>query len=259
MSCHAAMELDRHGAAVSPAHSLDALAKLMATAAFVLTVVSFPKHAVAPLAPFFLYPLVLGILGDVPAWPVLRLLLAGLPFVGVAAAANIFLDRVPMGDSGIAGGWFSCASILLKYALTAGAVLVLIGTTSFNRVLQALAWLRTPHSFLMLLQLLYRYLFVLVEEAHAVGHARVLRDPRRRLPDLRTATHMLSALFLRTWERAERVHRCMRLRGYDGLLPVAAPRPWHLADTLFLLGVLVACVMARALPLVQWVGNFLVN
>ena len=249
------MELDRHGAESSPVHGLDALAKLLATAGFVLAVVSFPKYAVAPLAPFFLYPLALGILGGVPAWPVLRLLLAGLPFVGVAAAANIFLDRAPVGDLGLAGGWLSCASILLKYALTAGAVLVLVGTTSFNRLLQALARLRTPHSFLMLLQLLYRYLFVLVEEAHAVAHARVLRDPRRRLPDLRTATHMLSALFLRTWERAERVHRCMRLRGYDGLLPVAAPHPWRVADSAFLCGVVVACVAARRLPLVEWLGN----
>ncbi len=254
MSCHAAMELDRHGAERSPAHGLDALAKLLAMAFFVLAVVSFPKYAVAPLAPFFLYPLALGILGGVPARPVLRLLLAGLPFVGVAAVANIFLDRAPLAD-GVPGGWVSCASILVKYALTAGSVLVLVATTSFGRVLQALARLRTPHSFLMLLQLLYRYLFVLVEEAHTVARARTLRDPRRRLPELRTATHMLSALFVRTWERAERVHRCMRLRGYDGLLPVAAPRPWRLADSAFLCGVAAACAAARFLPLTEWLGG----
>jgi cobalt/nickel transport system permease protein len=251
------MELDRHGAETSPVHGLDALAKLLATAVFVLAVVSFPKYAVAPLAPFFLYPLALGVLGGVPARPVLRLLLAGLPFVGVAAVVNIFLDRAPVGDLGVAGGWLSCASILLKYALTAGAVLVLVATTSFGRVLQALARLRTPPSFLMLLQLLYRYLFVLVEEAHTVVRARTLRDPRRRLPELRTATHMLSALFVRTWERAERVHRCMRLRGYDGLLPVAASRPWRFADSAFLCGVAAACAASRLCPVTEWLGRAL--
>lgn len=250
------MELDRHGAEASPVHGLDALAKLLATAVFVLAVVSFGKYEVAALVPFLLFPLALGILGNVPARPVLRLLLTGLPFVGVAAVVNIFLDRAPAGDSGMAGGWLSCASILLKYALTAGTVLVLVGTTSFNRILLAMAQLRTPRSFLMLLQLLYRYLFVLVEEGQSVMHARVLRDPRRRLPDLRTATHMLSALFLRTWERAERVHRCMRLRGYDGLLPVAAPHPWRLADSAFLAVVVLACVAARFLPVVEWLGKW---
>ncbi len=257
MSCHAAMELDRHGAEHSPVHGLHPLAKLLATAAFVLAVVSFPKYAVAPLAPFFLYPLALGVLGGVPARPVLRLLLAGLPFAGVAAVANIFLDRAPLPGGGVPGGWLSCASILLKYALTAGAVLALVGTTSFGRVVQALAQLRTPHSFLMLLQLLYRYLFVLVEEGHTVARARTLRDPRRRLPELRTAAHMLSALFVRTWERAERVHRCMRLRGYDGLLPVAAARSWRFADFAFLAGVAAACLAARGLPLVEWLGRAL--
>lgn len=257
MSCHAAQELDHHGAAATPVHRLDALAKLLATLLFVVTLVSFPKYAVAPLVPLAAFPVLLGVLGQVPARPLLRLLLTGLPFVLFAGAFNVVADAAPVRlttDVSLRAGWFSFAAIVLKYLLAAGAVLVLVATTSFPRLLQALNRLRVPRPFTLLLQFLYRYLFVLVEETRAVGRAHALRDPHRRLPDLHTATILLGHLFLRTWERAERVYRGMCLRGYDGAVPVSRPGCLHGRDVLFMLAVAGGCLAARCLPLVGWLG-----
>jgi cobalt/nickel transport system permease protein len=250
MSCHAAMELDHNGDHHSPLHRIDALAKLLATMAFVLTVISFPNDAVVPLLPYLLFPLFLVIFGEVPWRPFLTLLLAGLPFIAVAALSNLLLNHKPVHAFGLEmhAGVLSGISILLRYLLTAAAVLALIGTTSFNRILQALGQLHLPRSFLMLLQCMYRYLFVLVEEGRSISHARLLRDPGHRLPDLRTARGMLASLFLRSWERAERVYRGMLLRGYDGELPITKPSRWHWRDLAFVVLVSAACLAGRLIP-----------
>lgn len=250
MSCHAAMELDHNGDHHSPLHKLDALAKLLATMVFVLTVISFPNDAVLPLLPYLLFPLAMALFGEVPWRSMLTLLLAGLPFIAVAALSNLFFNHQTVSAFGIEmhAGVLSGISILLRYLLTASAVLALIGTTSFNRILQAFARLHLPRSFLMLLQCMYRYLFVLVEEGRSISHARLLRDPGHRFPDLRTARGMLASLFLRSWERAERVYRGMLLRGYDGELPITKSSHWRWRDLAFVVLVTAACLAGRLIP-----------
>ena len=73
MSCYEADRLDRLAYLDSPAHRLDPRAKLLATLAFVVAVVSFPKYEVSALAPFVFFPLLLAGAGGIPlgmiAWP----------------------------------------------------------------------------------------------------------------------------------------------------------------------------------------------
>jgi cobalt/nickel transport system permease protein len=257
MSCHAAMELDHNGDHHSPLHTLDALAKLLATIAFVLVVISFPNDAVLPLLPYLLFPLAMVVFGEVPWRPFLTLLLAGLPFIAIAALSNLFFGHRQVLVFGIEmhAGILAGLSLLLRYLLTASAVLALIGTTSFNRILQALARLHLPRSFLLLLQCMYRYLFVLVEEGRSISHARLLRDPGHRFPDLHTARGMLASLFLRSWERAERVYRGMLLRGYDGEVPITRPSHWRFRDLAFVTVVIAASLAGRLFPWLIYSGG----
>jgi cobalt/nickel transport system permease protein len=53
-------------------------------------------------------------------------------------------------------------------------------------------------------------------------------------------------LLLRTLERAERIHRAMLARGFDGRLPVGQPLAWQWRDTLFLVGCLSLFVLMRS-------------
>jgi cobalt/nickel transport system permease protein len=247
----AARELDLHAYRDGPVHRLDARAKLVATAGFVVAVASFGKYEVAPLLPFLAFPAALAAAGRVPPRPLARLLLAASPFALLVGAWNPLLDRAPravLGGVALPGGALSLASILLRFVLCTGAALVLVATTPMPSLLRALAQLGAPRPFVAQVQLLYRYLFLLVDEGRRLGEARALREPSRRLPRAATARRMLTALLVRTWERADRVYDCMRARGFDGALPMLAPARFRAADALFAGAALAGCAALRALP-----------
>jgi cobalt/nickel transport system permease protein len=257
MSESAARWLDRLGYGDSPAHRLDPRAKLVATLVFVACVASFPKYEVPGLLPFLAFPVALGAAGAVPVRPVLRVLAAASPFALLVGAWNPWLDPAPrahLGSLPIAGGWISLLSLALRFALCTGAALVLVATTPMPGLLRGLRQLGLPRPFVAQLQLLYRYLFLLSDEAERIGRSRALRDPRRRLPRLGTAKRMLSALLWRTWERGERIYQCMQARGFQGDLPLLAPARFGAADGIFLASAVAACLLGRVLPLARWLG-----
>jgi cobalt/nickel transport system permease protein len=251
MSESAARELDRHGYRDGPVHRLDARAKLVATGAYVLCVASFGKYELARLVPFLLFPVALAAAGRVPPRPLLRLLLAASPFALLVGAWNPLLDRAPravVAGVTLSGGAVSLASIALRFVLCTSAALVLVATTSLPSLLRGLSQLGVPRPFVAQVQLLYRYLFLLVDEGRRLAQARALREPARRLPRLATARRMLGALLLRTWERGDRIYDCMRARGFDGAFPVLAPARFGARDALYAAGVAGACALLRALP-----------
>ncbi len=257
MSESAARWLDRLGYGDSPVHRLDPRAKLAAVAAFVVCVASFPKYEVAGLVPFLAFPVALLVAGRVPARPVLRLLAAASPFALLVAVWNPLLDRAPRAivlGVAVSGGVLSFASIVLRFVLCTGAVLVLVATTSLPALLRGLGQLGMPRPFVAQVQLLYRYLFLLVDEGRRLGEARALREPARRLPRLATRKRMLASLLWRTWDRGERVYLCMKARGFDGRLPALAPARFRPHDAAFLVAVVAACATARLWPLARWVG-----
>ena len=71
------------------------------------------------------------------------------------------------------------------------------------------------------LLLLYRYIFVLGEEALRMTRARSLRSFGRRGMGLRVYAQMLGQLLLRTYARAQRVYLAMLCRGFDGQVRIA--------------------------------------
>jgi cobalt/nickel transport system permease protein len=257
MSESAARWLDRLGYGDSPAHRLDARAKVIATACFVVCVASFPKYEVAELVPFAAFPVALAAAGRVPPSPVVRLLLAASPFALLVGAWNPLLDRAPRAlvlGWEVPGGVLSFASLLLRFLLCTAGALVLVATTSVPRLVRALDDLGLPRPFLAQVQLLYRYLFLLADEGRRLAEARALREPRRRLPRLLTARRMLASLLWRTWARGDRIYDCMKARGYDGSFPALAPSRFTLGDAAFLAAAVLACAAGRALPLARWLG-----
>ncbi|HZZ85293.1 MAG TPA: energy-coupling factor transporter transmembrane component T [Anaeromyxobacteraceae bacterium] len=258
MSLVAARALDRLGYADSPLHRRDARAKLLVCAAFVLGVSSFPRYELAGLLPFFLVPAALAAFGRVPLRPVLGLVLAASPFAILVGLANPFLDtRVAARVAGVAvsGGLLSFASILLRFALCTSTLLLLVATTPMPRLAAGLRRLGSPAALTVQVQMLYRYLFLLVAEGERLSAARLLREPGRRLPRFATARGMLSMLLHRTWERGDRVHRCMQVRGFQGELPTLAAARFGTADALFLAAGVGFCAAARVLPLARWAGE----
>ncbi|MBU2490513.1 MAG: cobalt ECF transporter T component CbiQ [Proteobacteria bacterium] len=231
--------LDTLAAGDSALHRLDPRAKLLATLVFIVTVVSFDKYTVSGLAPFFLYPFVLVSAGGLPAGFLFKKLLWVAPFALFIGIANPFLDRdvlIHLGPLGISGGWVSFCSIMMRFFLTVSAALILIALTGFNSVCMALEKLGTPAPFVVQLLFLYRYLFVLVEEAARMVRARALRSFSGRTMPFKTFAPLVGQLLLRTLDRAQRIHLAMRCRGFDGRVRVLSPLKFGGAELAFAAG-----------------------
>jgi cobalt/nickel transport system permease protein len=83
---------------------------------------------------------------------------------------------------------------------------------------------------------MYRYLFVLSEEALRMVRARELRSCRNRGMGIGPLSSMVGHLLLRTWERAERIHMAMLCRGFSGETVQRPAAAFGRGDLFFLLG-----------------------
>lgn len=240
--------LDQLAYADTPVHTIDPRAKVVTTIVFLVCVVSFDKYAVLAMLPLAIYPLFLAMDADLPLRFLGRKLLAVAPFAIVIGMFNPLLDQevvVQIGRFAITGGWLSFFSILLRFALTTMAALVLIATTSFTGVCMALEKLGMPDVLVTQLLLLYRYIFVLGEETMRLARARALRSFGDRGLGMRVYSQMLGSLLLRTYARAQRIYQAMLARGFDGSVRVMRTLHFTARDTVFMLGWSTALVLMR--------------
>jgi energy-coupling factor transporter transmembrane protein EcfT len=85
--------MDRLSRLDTPVHRLDPRAKLLTTLVFVVTVVSFGKYEISALLPFFLYPVVLAAVGEIPLGYLLKKIAVVSPFAIMLGIFNPFFDR----------------------------------------------------------------------------------------------------------------------------------------------------------------------
>ncbi len=242
----------------TPVHRLDPRAKLLVTLVFLITVVSFDKYQVSALLPFFLFPATLAGLGNIPLGLLLKRLLVVSPFAVMIGLFNPFLDTQAMTQLGpltLSGGWVSFGSILLRFTLTVGAALLLVAVTGFYPLCRALERLGTPRIFVVQLMFLYRYLFVLLEEAVRLVRARALRSVGHRGQGLAQFGPLVGHLLLRTLDRAQRIHLAMLCRGFEGRMPASRSEGFSLIDVAFVLGWTALFLLFRFVNLPQCVGQ----
>ncbi|MFA5517547.1 MAG: cobalt ECF transporter T component CbiQ [Desulfuromonadales bacterium] len=254
--------LDALAARRTPLHRLDPRAKLVATGVFILAVVSCGKYEISALLPFFVFPLTLLIVGDLPPVFLLKKLLLVAPFAVLVGIFNPLFDRqvmLQLGSLEISGGWVSFASILLRFLLTVGAALILIASTGFTAVCMALERLGAPRVFTLQLLFLHRYLFVLVDEGARLVRARGLRSFGGRGAGMKAVGGMLGQLLLRTLDRAQRIHRAMLCRGFDGEIRMLRPLRIGRAEVVFTLGWSALFVALRLYNLPRLLGNLLLE
>lgn len=215
--------LDTLARADSCVHRIDSRIKVLIAALFVVAVVSFDKYAISPMLPFCLVLVLVMGLGRIPAAYLAKKLFIVSPFAVMVGIFNPLLDSQPMLQLGpvmVSGGWLSFCSILLRVGLTVSAVLLLIATTGFNSVCMAMVKLGMPKIFAVQLLMLYRYIFVLVDEGMHMHQARALRSFGNRGLSMRVFTHLIGQLLLRTLDRAQRIHLAMLCRGFDGTIRI---------------------------------------
>jgi cobalt/nickel transport system permease protein len=113
------------------------------------------------------------------------------------------------------GGTQVFIALLARGTLCLLAVIVLSNTTAFADLLRVLRALRVPVMLVTTLALMYRYVFVLVDEAERMQRARASRTFSRRTAHLwHTRATVVGQLFVRSTERAEHIYAAMCARGW---------------------------------------------
>lgn len=250
--------LDRLSYGETPIHRLDPRVKVIATGLFLLAIVSFPKYEIAGLVPFFLFPVLLLTLGEVPGRFILKKVLLVSPFALFIGVFNPFLDTrtvAVIAGVPVSAGVLSFVSIILKFVLTVSTTLLLIATTSFPGVSHALRRLGCPSLFVSQLLFLYRYLFVLMEEAMRIVGARDLRSFGGRGTGLKVFSRIVGILLIRTVDRAERIYRAMLSRGFEGDLPTLKRSRIGVGDVIFVAATTALLAVFRFYPVTEGIGR----
>jgi cobalt/nickel transport system permease protein len=197
---------DRYSYSDSPIHRLPAALKVAVALATVIVTVVLP-------------------VGRWDGFIVIALLL-----IGVAAASGVpgsfilrrlvTLEPLALGVAGLAlfqpHGGRIFATMVAKTTLCLLTMILLSSTTPFSALLDVMKRARVPDILVSTLALMYRYLFVLVDEAQRMRRARASRTFRRRRAwTWRALASVIGQLFVRSTERAERIYAAMIARGWQ--------------------------------------------
>ena len=145
-----------------------------------------------------------------------------LPFAGAFALFSL-----------LAGDESRALSLVSKSYLSAAAVLILAGTTPLPKLVRGLESMGVPRFLTLVIHFLYRYLFVVSEQAQHMRMAALARGGGLRLAH---AAGAAATLFGRSYARAEGIHGAMLARGFVGRMELLAEARLGAADVLFLLG-----------------------
>lgn len=125
-------------------------------------------------------------------------------------------------------------AICAKAAIGTVSAVILGATTIFPDVLRALDALRVPRLFTLIAAFMYRYLFVIVDEVQRMRAALASRGYRPRWAwQVGAFGRVVSALFLRSYGRGERVYLAMLARGFAGVMPQLDTLAFRRTDGLF--------------------------
>ena len=237
---------DRYHETESFIHHLDPRAKVVVTIAFILSNALLPDGAWTAFALSWLFLLFVNVLSNLGITFTLKRSFVALPFALVAITVLfsipgntltsfhfLFWD-LTITDMGL----LRFLSILVRSWLSVQMAILLVATARFPDIIHALEHLRVPSILTTIISFLYRYLFVLVDEVFRLLRAREARSaavagsrsggsvPWR----AGVAGNMAGQLFLRSYERSDRVYNAMLARGYTGHLQTMNPHVLRRVD-----------------------------
>ncbi|TCO51035.1 cobalt/nickel transport system permease protein [Kribbella antiqua] len=208
----------------SRVHRIPAQVKIVALFVFVLAVVSTPALVFWAFGLYAVMLVAAVVVARLPAPVVSRRLAVETPFIVfalllpfVATGPRIDVLGLELSESGVLGAW----NVLAKGTLGVVAAILLSATTGPRDLLAGLERLRLPSTLVAILSFMVRYLSVVSDDLHRM---RIARESRGyvggRAGHLKAVAGGVGALFVRSFERGERVHLAMRSRGYTGRMPL---------------------------------------
>jgi cobalt/nickel transport system permease protein len=197
-------------------------------AAFALLVGVFSTSPVAPLFIALTISLITVLLGKIPLRLYAGLMLAPISFAILGSVVIIFFGGgeavYTFSFSGhllVAGiDGINLAALVISRTLSGISCLFFLAfTTPMIDLFAVLHSAKLPDAFVELSMMVYRYIFLLLEEASMMRYAQITRLGYGGLTgSIRSLTMLGSTLFIRTWERGEKIYIAMDSRCYDGKL-----------------------------------------
>jgi cobalt/nickel transport system permease protein len=207
----------------SAVHRMAPEAKLVAAIGMVVSIAVTPREAVWAFGAYGVSIALIAYLSRIPLSFVAVRLLAVAPFVVfalfipfVASGETIEVGFVEVSVDGLWGAW----NILIKAVLGASVSILLTATTEVAAIIRGLRVLHVPALFVAIATFMIRYLELISDELGRMRIAMTSRgyDPRW-ITQARPIAASAGALFIRTYERGERVHAAMVARGFTGEMP----------------------------------------
>jgi len=219
----------------SPLHRARPQCKIAASLLFVLAVVATPREALWAYGLYALLLVGLARAGRVPLAFLARRLVVEVPFLlfavllpVVGQGERVEVLGLPLAREGLWAAW----NILVKGTLGVAASVIVAATTPVPELLRGLERLRLPRAFTTIAGFMVRYADVIADDLRRMRIARLSRgyDPRW-IWQARAVAATAGAMFIRSYERGERVYLAMVSRGYAGSMPVledlaASRRQW---------------------------------
>lgn len=237
---------DRYHHHDSPLHRLDPRIKAVVTIAFILSNALLPDGAWSAFALTWLFLLLLNALSALGLGYTFRRSFIALPFALVAVTVlfsipgrALFQFHFMLWDFTITdAGLMRFVSINIRSWLSVQAAILLVAVTRFPDLIHAFEHLRVPAILTTIIAFLYRYLFVLTDEVIRLLRARQSRSAAVAgqrsgggvLWRAKVSGNMAGQLFLRSYERSDRIYNAMLARGYAGQLRTLNPHELHGRD-----------------------------
>jgi cobalt/nickel transport system permease protein len=258
---------DRFHAAESPLHRLDPRVKVLSAVGFILTIVLLPDGTWMAFLLAWGLILIASLLSGLGLGFTFRRSFIALPFALVAVTAIFSVPGSPLWTWQVGSleltatteGLVRFFSIVIRSWLSIQAAILLVAVTQFPDLIHALEHLHVPVILTTIVAFLYRYLFVLTDEVFRLMRAREARSAT--LPGRKSggsliwrgsvAGHMAGQLFLRSYERSDRIYNAMLARGYTGQMRTLRAHLMTRADWL------AGALALTAMLLLQIVGHLL--
>ena len=213
-------------------HQLDPRVKVIITVLFIVANVLLPDGAWLGFIAAWLFLLTIALLAKIPVATVYKRTLIVFPFMLAAVTVLFTLPGDPLwswqvgsrtiviSDSGL----LRFVSIVIRSWLAVQMAVLLTAATSFPDLMHALTHLRVPAILVSIIAFMYRYLFVLADEAMRLMRARTARSASLSggmgsgsiVWQAKVTGNMIGQLLVRILDRSDRVYQAMLSRGYDG-------------------------------------------
>ena len=232
--------------------NLDPRSKIISFLAIIFCMILTPITRLKDFGLYFLVILVMAFISRIPPRQLLKRVCVLIPFVLFIAMFVPFVKQGHMCWSVKIYNWelgvtyegiWTFLNIVIKSSLSVLLLVIASSTTTFSDFLKGLDLLRISQLMIMITSFMYRYIFVLFDEAKRLMRARSIRYFGSRYKEqFRVIGYMIGVLFIRTYERAERIYNAMIVRGFNGKAISINHLRFSCMDFLFIAGIFISLI-----------------